>query len=61
MAYRSREDCEREAERLGIDWKEMSWPELQRAVNIMLEEKGCAPMNFTPLTKMNLKKDHADE
>ena len=35
--------------------------ELQRAVNIMLEEKGCAPMNFTPLTKMNLKKDHADE
>ena len=35
--------------------------ELQRAVNMMLEEKGCAPMNFTPLTKMNLKKDHADE
>ena len=35
--------------------------ELQRAVNIMLEEKGCAPMNFTPLTKINLKKDHADE
>ena len=35
--------------------------ELQRAVNIMLEEKGCAPMNFTPLTKMNLKKDHTDE
>ena len=29
--------------------------ELQKAVNIMLEEKGCAPMNFTPLTKMNLK------
>ena len=35
--------------------------ELQRAVNMMLDEKGCAPMNFTPLTKMNLKKDHADE
>ena len=35
--------------------------ELQKAVNIMLEEKGCAPMNFTPLTKMNLKKDKGNE
>ena len=35
--------------------------ELQKAVNIMLEEKGCAPMNFTPLTKMNLKKDKDNE
>lgn len=35
--------------------------ELQKAVNIMLEEKGCAPMNFTPLTKMNLKKENTNE
>ena len=44
-------ECKSEAE-LG---------ELQKAVNIMLEEKGCAPMNFTPLTKMNLKKDKGNE
>ena len=30
--------------------------ELQKAVNVMLEEKGCAPIDFTPLTKMNLMK-----
>lgn len=35
--------------------------ELQRAVNIMLEGKGCAPINFTPLTKLNLKKDKTYE
>lgn len=35
--------------------------ELQQAVNIMLEEKGCAPINFTPLTKLNLKKDKTYE
>lgn len=35
--------------------------ELQRAVNIMLEEKGCAPINFTPLTRLNLKKDKSYE
>lgn len=35
--------------------------ELQKAVNIMLEEKGCAPINFTPLTKMNLKKENTNE
>ena len=35
--------------------------ELQKAVNVMLEEKGCAPIDFTPLTKMNLKKGEEDE
>ena len=35
--------------------------ELQRAVNIMLEEKGCAPMNFTPLTKLHLMKEKNHE
>ena len=35
--------------------------ELQNAVNIMLEEKGCAPMDFTPLTKMNLKREQTNE
>ena len=35
--------------------------ELQRAVNIMLEEKGCAPMNFTPLTKLHLMKENTHE
>ena len=35
--------------------------DLQNAVNVMLEEKGCAPMNFTPLTKMRLMKGKTDE
>jgi len=35
--------------------------ELQRAVNMMLEEKGCAPMNFTPLTKLHLMKENTNE
>lgn len=35
--------------------------ELQRAVNIMLEENGCAPMNFTPLTKLHLMKENTNE
>lgn len=35
--------------------------DLQKAVNVMLEEKGCAPMNFTPLTKMRLMKGNSDE
>lgn len=35
--------------------------ELQRAVNIMLEERGCAPINFTPLTRLNLRKGKSHE
>ena len=35
--------------------------DLQKAVNVMLEEKGCAPINFTPLTKMRLMKGNTDE
>jgi len=32
MAYRTKEDCLREAKRLGLDVDGMSWPELQGAV-----------------------------
>lgn len=35
--------------------------DLQNAVNVMLEEKGCAPMNLTLLTKMRLMKGKTDE
>ena len=35
--------------------------DLQKAVNVMLEEKGCAPINFTPLTKMRLMKGNNNE
>ena len=35
--------------------------DLQQAVNQMLEDKGCAPMDFTPLTKLNLMKEKTDE
>ena len=31
MAYRNKEDCLKEAERLGLDVSGMSWSELQKA------------------------------
>lgn len=37
MAYRKKEDCLREAERLGIDTKGMDWPTLQRVVSNALK------------------------
>lgn len=42
MAYRKKEDCIKEAERLGIDVSEMDWPSLQKAVSnaLKLEELG---------------------
>lgn len=42
MAYRKKEDCLREAERLGIDATNMDWPTLQRVVSnaLKLEELG---------------------
>jgi len=42
MAYRKKEDCLREAERLGIDTSGMDWPTLQRTVSnaLKLEELG---------------------
>ena len=65
MAYRSREDCEREAERLGIDWKEMSWPELQRAVSnaLKLEEMGVEAKTPAkePAKKPRRKKELIDD
>lgn len=33
MAYRNKEACLREAERLGLDVSDMTWPELQKAVS----------------------------
>ena len=42
MAYRNKEACLREAERLGLDVSDMTWPELQKAVSkaLALEELG---------------------
>lgn len=42
MAYRKKEDCLREAERLGIDATNMDWPTLQRVISnaLKLEELG---------------------
>lgn len=42
MAYRNKEDCLKEAERLGIDTEGMSWPVLQKTVSeaLKLEELG---------------------
>lgn len=37
MAYRKKEDCIREAERLGIDVAGMDWPTLQRVVSNALK------------------------
>lgn len=44
MAYRNKEECEREAERLGIDAESLTWPELQKAVSnaLKLEEMGLS-------------------
>lgn len=45
MAYRNKEDCLKEAERLGLDVSGMSWSELQKAVSDALkrEELGVSP------------------
>lgn len=63
MAYRNKEDCYKEAARLGIDTENLSWPELQKAVStaIKLEELGSwkAPepaMEEAPKPKTNRKK-----
>ena len=42
MAYRNKEACLQEAERLGLDVSDMTWPELQKAVSkaLALEELG---------------------
>ncbi len=57
MAYRSKEDCQAEAERLGIDWHDMSWPELQKEVSkaLKLEEMGMAPRQAEPAKEENRK------
>lgn len=47
MAYRKKEDCYREAERLGIDTTGMDWPTLQKTVSnaLKLEELGIPVTN----------------
>lgn len=46
MAYRNKEDCKREAERLGIDITGMDWPTLQRVVsNALKAEELGIPVN----------------
>lgn len=39
MAYRNKDDCIKEAERLGIDVSGMSWPELQKTVSEALKRE----------------------
>lgn len=39
MAYRNKEDCLKEAERLGIDAEGMSWPTLQKVVSDALKRE----------------------
>ena len=39
MAYRNKEDCLKEAERLGLDVSGMSWSELQKAVSDALKRE----------------------
>lgn len=47
MAYRNKEDCMREAERLGIDVTGMDWPTLQRVVsNALKAEELDIPVNM---------------
>ena len=50
MAYRNKEDCLKEAERLGLDVTGMSWSELQKAVSDALkrEELGVLDKPTTP-------------
>ena len=44
MGYRNKEDCLREAERLGLDVAGMSWAQLQKAVSDALWLETHAPM-----------------
>lgn len=46
MAYRNKEDCLREAERLGIDAEGLDWPTLQKVVsNALKAEELGLPVN----------------
>lgn len=66
MSYRNKEDCMKEAERLGLDVEGMSWAELQKAVSdaLKLEELGVnsikAPMEEAKVLKKK-KKNKVDE
>lgn len=60
MAYRNKEDCLKEAERLGIDAGSMSWPELQKEVSnaLKLEElRHSAPIEPKASLPKEPKKD----
>lgn len=49
MAYRNKEDCLREAKRLGLDVEGMDWKQLQKTVSdaIKREELGMEPTQVT--------------
>lgn len=53
MAYRNKEACLQEAERLGIDASNMSWPELQQAVSQALKKE---ELDMDPIPKREVKK-----
>ena len=59
MAYRNKEDCLREAERLGIDTTDLSWAELQKKVSAALKLEELEQKNtyaVAELDKMNKEK-----
>ena len=62
MAYRNKEECEREAERLGIDTESLTWPELQKAVSnaLKLEEMGLS-IPAKPVEKDEAPRTNAKE
>lgn len=55
MAYRNKEDCLKEAERLGLDVSGMSWSELQKAVsNALKAEELGVPLDTYKSPNMEL-------
>ena len=62
MAYRNKEDCYKEAERLGIDTTGMSWPTLQKVVSNALKleelEQAKTPVEeWKPPVRKQAKRD----
>lgn len=57
MAYRNKEDCIREAARLGIDVSGMSWPELQKTVSEALKREELG-MDFDPPKMSPVEPEH---
>lgn len=53
MSYRNKEDCIKEAERLGLDVKGMGWSELQKTVSdaLKMEELGVLNTRKAPISE----------